>query len=69
MLDPRLFESCRVCIYIPLLPSQGLAFVGSEVVTFDALTTNGLQAEWVASLLKVGLFRGTNNVFYANPKP
>lgn len=30
-----------------------MAFVGSEVITFDAVTTYGLQAEWVAGLLKV----------------
>ena len=50
-----------------MLPLQGLAFVGSEVVTFDALTTNGLQAEWVASLLNVGPFRSTNIVSDTEP--
>lgn len=33
--------------------TQDLAFVGSELITFDAMTTYGLQAEWLASLLKV----------------
>ena len=32
---------------------QGLAFVGSELITFDAMTTYGLQAEWLAALLQV----------------
>ena len=32
---------------------QGLAFVASELITFDAMTTYGLQAEWLAALLQV----------------
>lgn len=31
---------------------QGLAFVGSEVITYNAVTTSGLQAEWLAALLQ-----------------
>jgi len=32
---------------------QGLAFVGSEVITFNAVTNSALQAEWLAALLQV----------------
>ena len=32
---------------------QGLAFVGSEVVTFNAVTNSFLQSEWLAALLQV----------------
>ena len=32
---------------------QGLAFVGSEVITFNAVTNSFLQAEWLAALLQV----------------
>ena len=34
---------------------QGLAFVGCEVITFNAVTSSGLQAEWLAALLQVKL--------------
>ena len=43
--------------------TQGLAFVGSELITFDAMTTYGLQAEWLASLLKVWLPRDCWRMF------
>ena len=32
---------------------QGLAFVGSEVITFNAVTNSALQSEWLAALLQV----------------
>ena len=35
---------------------QGLAFVGSEVITFNAVTNSGLQAEWLAAFLQVKLY-------------
>ncbi|KAL0051541.1 hypothetical protein WJX82_009490 [Trebouxia sp. C0006] len=31
---------------------QGLAFVGSEVITFNTVTNSALQAEWLAALLQ-----------------
>lgn len=40
-----------------LLWLQGLAFVGSEVITFNAVTNSALQAEWLAALLQVIHFR------------
>lgn len=41
-------------LYRDTLPPnvQGLAFVGSEVITFNAVTTYGLQSEWLAALLQ-----------------
>ncbi len=38
---------------LALICLQGLAFVGSEVITFNALVTCGLQSEWVAAFIKV----------------
>ena len=38
---------------VPLL--QGLAFVGSEVITFNAVNNSALQSEWLAALLQVTL--------------
>lgn len=35
---------------------QGLAFVGAEVLSFNALVTTGLQAEWVAAVLQASRF-------------
>ena len=32
---------------------QGLAFVGSEVITFNAVTNSFLQSEWLAALFQV----------------
>jgi hypothetical protein len=50
--------TCRAWIQggaVCLLWMQGLAFVGSEVITFNAVTNSGLQAEWLAALLQVKL--------------
>lgn len=43
---------CRT-VYRLIALVQGLAFVGSEVVTFNAITNSFLQSEWLAALLQV----------------